>query len=90
MLLMQLPGWALVCLGIWQALRMWTLDREMQRYRAPDASPAAYLFIPVRWQRRLYTDAGQPLVGEAWLSMLKMYAFTLLGGIVLAIASGGS
>jgi hypothetical protein len=90
MFLFQIIGLVLVLAGIWQALRMWELDRQMQRHRVPDASPAAYLFVPIRWQRRLYTDAGQPLVGEAWRTTLRMYAFTLLGGILLMIGSAGS
>jgi len=89
LLLFQIIGLVLVLAGIWQALRTWELDRQMQRCRVPDAPPAAYFFVPIRWQRRLYTDAGQPLVGEAWRSMLRMYAFTLSGGILLMIGSAG-
>jgi hypothetical protein len=89
MLLFRIAGWALLAMGIGQALKMWTLDQRMQRHRHPDASPASYLFIPVRWQRRLYTDAGKPLVGEAWRATLKMYALALLGAVLVAIGSPG-
>jgi len=89
MLLFQVIGLVLVVAGIGQALGMWGLDRQMQRHRVPDASPAAYLFVPIRWQRRLYTEAGQPLVGKAWRTLLRMVAFTLLGGILLMIGSAG-
>jgi hypothetical protein len=89
MLLFRIAGWALLAAGIGQALTMWTLDQRMQRHRRPDASPANYVFIPVRWQRRLYTDAGKPLVGEAWRATFTMYALALLGAVLVAIGSPG-
>lgn len=87
MVLIQIAGYLLIVLSMWQAIQMWWLDRQMQRYRAPDSSSVAFLFVPFRWQRRLYTNEGQPLVGRAWLTMLRMYGFAIAGGILLLIAS---
>ena len=87
MVLIQIAGYLLIGVGIWQAIQMSWLDRQMQRHRVPDGPLAAYFFVPIRWQRRLYTAEGQALVGKAWRTMLRMYAFAIAGMLLLAIAS---
>ena len=82
-----LLGWACLFAAMIPALRMNLLDRQMQKFRVPDADPRAYWFVPIRWQRRLYTGAGQHLVGRAWRTMALMYALAFLG---IALVLGGS
>lgn len=89
MLSIRVVGWALFAAGAWHALRTSSLDRQMQRYRVPGASPAAYFFVPLRWRRRLYTEEGQALVGEAWRTLLRMHGFTLAGMVVMAFGYAG-
>lgn len=85
MIVLRILGWLLVAAAAGCALRFGLLDRQMQRFRAPDVSPIAYLFVPVRWQRRLYTPEGHPLVSAAWKMVAAMYALGIAGGLLLAL-----
>ena len=77
-------GWTLVAGAAALAIRMNLLDRRMQQFRAPGMPATAYIFVPVRWRRRLYTPDGQELVGKAWRTMALMYALGLLGAVFLS------
>jgi hypothetical protein len=68
----RIAGCGFLAAGCALALRMAWLDQRLQEHRAPGVPRAAYAFVPVRWQRRLYTEAGQPLVGRAWRTLLAM------------------
>lgn len=62
---------------------MWWLDLALQRFRVPDAPRGAFLIVPMRWQRRRYASAGQPLITRAWWTVAWMYLFGVLGSILL-------
>lgn len=85
MIVLQLAAGLLLAAAAYFAVRSWTLDVRMQRFRTGDASAAAYLFVPLRWQRRLYTPEAHPLVSAAWRAVGAMYALAVAGGLLLAI-----
>jgi hypothetical protein len=80
---MRIAGYVFVAVAGILAMRMWWIDQRLQDHRAPGVSRAAYAFVPVRWQRRLYTDAGRSLVGQAWRTMLAMYVAAVVALILL-------
>ena len=86
MILLQMAGMVLVLAAAGCALRAWHLDRRMQRHRVADASPLAYMLIPVRWQKRLYLPQAHLLVSSAWRTLGIMYALAIVGALLLAIS----
>jgi hypothetical protein len=56
----------------------------MQAFRAPEASPAAFMFVPVRWRQELYRADGQILVTTAWRAFGAMAA-CFFGGAILVV-----
>jgi hypothetical protein len=87
MIVLQIAGWLLMAASARCAFRFWHLDRQMQRFRVPDGSAAAYMFVPIRWQRRLYTPEAHPLVTAAWKATAAMYALAIPGVLLIAIGS---
>ncbi len=77
-------GWTLIGVAAMLAVAMHRADRRLQDYRAPDQPASAYTIVPLRWKRRLYTDAGRPLVGRAWGLMGMMYVVALAGIALLS------
>ena len=65
------------------ALAAYFIDQHLQAHRAPDAPPAAFVFVPLRLDPSLYLPEKRPLVIRGWL---------FLGGMVLsavlALAAG--
>jgi hypothetical protein len=80
----EVIGWVLFAGAAGCAVRMWWLDQRLQDFRAQGTPRGAYLLVPVRWQRRLYTPEGQPLVDRAWRTMFAMYGLGLLALLFLA------
>ena len=80
---MRVAGYAFLAAAGICALRMGWLDRRLQDYRAPGVARSAYAFVPIRWQRRLYSEAGQPLVGQAWRALLAMDLAAVVALILL-------
>jgi hypothetical protein len=64
------------------ALRMHSLDRRMQAFRSPDASPSAFTLVPIRWRQELYLPNGQTLVTKAW-GAFGASAACFFGGAIL-------
>ena len=85
MIVLRIAAGLLLAAAAYFAVRFWLLDQRMQRFRTADASAAAYLFVPLRWQRRLYTPEAHPLISAAWRAMAAMYALALAGGLLLAV-----
>jgi hypothetical protein len=83
----QLLGGLLLCVAFYQASRMWMLDRDLQSYRAPDAAGAWFVFVPARWQRRLYRPEAHPMIADAWKAMALMYATAWAGALLVALGS---
>ncbi len=76
-------GWALIAIAAMLAVGMHRADRRMQAFRSPDQPAGAYLMVPLRWRRKLYTADGQKLVGTAWRLMALMYVVALAGMALL-------
>lgn len=87
MIIFQLLGGVLLAVAFYQAARMWKLDRDLQWYRAPDAARAWYVFVPARWQRRLYRPEAHPMIADAWKAMALMYVTGWAGALLLAMGS---
>lgn len=83
----QLLGGLLLCVAFYQASRMWMLDRDLQSYRAPDAAGAWFVFVPARWQRRLYRPEAHPMIADAWKAMALMYATGWAGALLMALGA---
>jgi hypothetical protein len=66
-------GWILIGVAAFFAGAMHRADRRMQAFRAPGGRASAYLLVPLRWKRELYTAEGQELVGKAWWFMFLMW-----------------
>ena len=77
-------GWVLIAVAAFFAVAMHRADRRMQAFRVPQARASAYLLVPLRWKRELYTAEGQALVGKAWRLMFVMYAAALAGMVLLS------
>lgn len=87
MIVLQLAGVLLCAYAVVNAVQAWTLDRRMQAFRADDASFAWFIFMPVRWQRRLYEPDAHPLVDGAWKAVARMYAAATAGCILWFLGS---
>jgi hypothetical protein len=81
---MHLLGWIAIAAAAVHAVRMWQLDYRLQSYRRPEKPRSAYLIVPFRWRRRLYREEAWPLIAQAWQAVALMYAFGVLGAILLA------
>jgi hypothetical protein len=87
MVILQALGWLCVAATAGFAVRVHCLDARLQDYRAPEVGRGAYIFVPIRWQRRFYKPEGHPIVAEIWRMTAAMYGAGILGMILLA-ASG--
>lgn len=81
---MQLLGWVAILAAAFHAVRMWQLDYRLQSFRRPDFPASAYVIVPFRWRRRLYREDARPLIAQAWQSVGLMYAFGVLGAVLIA------
>jgi hypothetical protein len=81
---MHLLGWVAILAAAFHAVRMWQLDYRLQSFRRPDAPASAYFIVPFRWRRRLYREDARPLIAQAWQSVGLMYAFGVLGAVLIA------
>ena len=64
-------------------VRMWMLDYRLQAYRRPDAPRSAFTMVPMRWKRRNYRPEAEPLIRQAWQAVAFMYAFGLVGAVLI-------
>jgi len=80
----HLLGWIAIVAAAFHAVRMWQLDFRLQRFRRPGIPRSAYLMVPFRWRRRLYVDEAWPLITQAWQAVALMYAFGVLGAVLIA------
>lgn len=81
---MHLLGWIAIIAAAFHAVRMWQLDFRLQRLRRPGIPRSAYLMVPFRWRRRLYANEASPLITQAWQAVALMYAFGVLGAVLIA------
>jgi len=81
---MHLLGWVAIVAAAFHAVRMWQLDFRLQRLRRPGMPRSAYVIVPFRWRRRLYVDEAQPLITHAWQAVALMYAFGVIGAVLIA------
>ena len=72
-------GWILFGVAALLAVAMHRADRRMQDFRAPGAPSSAFLIVPLRWRRELYTEEGRAFVGRAWRLTVMMYVVALAG-----------
>ncbi|HXE61476.1 MAG TPA: hypothetical protein VN607_12255 [Gemmatimonadaceae bacterium] len=81
---MHLSGWVAIVAAAFHAVRMWQLDLRLQALRRPGNPHSAYLMVPFRWRRRLYREEAAPLITQAWQAVALMYAFGVLGAVLIA------
>ncbi|HKV52571.1 MAG TPA: hypothetical protein VJO52_15355 [Gemmatimonadaceae bacterium] len=81
---MHLLGWVAMLAAAFHAVRMWRLDYRLQSFRRPDVPASAYFIVPFRWRRRLYRETAWPVIAQAWQSVAWMYAFGVLGAVLIA------
>jgi hypothetical protein len=86
-MLLRIVGWALIALGAISAVDLARSDRKLRALRRAGARAYHYWIAPWRLQEDFYTDAGTPLVKRAWRRIAQMYGFTLLGALLVALAS---
>lgn len=87
MIVFQLLGGFLLAVAFYQAARMWRLDRDLQSFRAPGARGAWYVFVPSRWQRRLYRPEAHPMIADAWKALALMYVTGWAGALLLGMGT---
>jgi hypothetical protein len=78
-------GWILIGVAALLAVAMHRADRRMQGFRAPGAPSSAFLMVPLRWRRELYTAEGRALVGRAWRLTVMMYVVALAGMFLVSM-----
>ena len=66
---------------------MWRLDRDLQSFRAPGAPAAWYVFVPSRWQRRLYRPEAHPMIADAWKALALMYVTGWAGALLFTVGT---
>lgn len=81
---MHLLGWVAILAAALHAVRMWQLDYRLQSFRRPEIPASAYFVVPFRWRRRLYREEAWPLISQAWYAVGLMYAFGVLGAVLIA------
>lgn len=77
-------GWIAIVAAAFHAVRMWQLDFRLQRMRRPGIPRSAYLIVPFRWRRALYVAEASPLITQAWQAVALMYAFGVIGAVLIA------
>jgi len=85
-LLIRILGWASVAVACVHAARMWTIDRRLQRYRAPESKRSQFALVPLRWRRDLYSGTGPAMVDQVWRAWRQVMAFGIVGAVLLALA----
>jgi hypothetical protein len=83
----QIIAWAIIAVSVFHALRMHQDDRRLQKFRTPGTPAYQYLFVPIRWQRRLYLPEAHAMVLRLWRTLALMYLFAAVGGLLLLISS---
>lgn len=81
---MHLLGWIAIVAAAFHLVRMWRLDFRLQTMRRPGIPHTAYLIVPFRWRRTLYVDEASPLITQAWQAVALMYAFGVIGAVLIA------
>jgi hypothetical protein len=57
--MLALIGWPLLAIAVFYGVRAASVDRELQRHRAPTSTKWAFVLYPIRMQRRNYMpEAG--------------------------------
>lgn len=82
---LQAVGWMMVTVGASAGLWAGLLDRRLRRYRRADVPARKYWVVPLRLRADLYTDEGARLVGKIWRLITVMYAFGIVGGMLVAV-----
>lgn len=88
MIVFSLLGAVLLVVAVVRGFQAWTADRRMQRHRRDEPGPAAYLFVPLRWQKRLYRPEAHPLVERVWRRTGAMYGYGVAGAILVLLGNG--
>jgi hypothetical protein len=84
MLILRTLGWLSIVTSAGLALRLHWLDTRLQDYRSPDVGRRGYLFVPIRWQRRLYEPEGYPLLAQVRRMASATFGIGILGLFLLA------
>lgn len=87
MIVFTIAGFALLAMAVLRGLQAWVADQRMQRFRVPGESFGSYLFVPLRWQKHLYSPDGERFVTEAWRRTGAMYGYGLVGMLLFAIGN---
>ena len=86
--MLQAIGWGFFVASAAFGIAMWSTDRRLRQYRAPNAPHLAFVFVPLRWRRAYYTTEGHPLVKRAWQQLGTMYALAIVGMVFIALGAG--
>jgi hypothetical protein len=85
--MIRIAGFVLFAAAGACAMVAWYVDRQLQAFRLADKPSSAYMFVPVRLRRELYTPEGRHLVDRAWSLIRAMYGFAIVGMILIAAGS---
>jgi hypothetical protein len=79
---------ALACLIVcaFHAFQSQQADRAAQQFRAPGTRASSFIFVPLRWNPKLYTEPGQELVRSAWRHQKLLWLFGVFAAGFLLLA----